>query len=119
MKPNSISSECSLTKSVIEKGVQDNVLELALRGEVKRPFYMVGRLDNQSVVMQAEKGKLVMQINNEEREIDRLITPSEELVYDLNNLKGDKNDTKDKQKNDSKKEQEKQFNFIVPLNVKR
>ena len=98
-------------RKVIEKGVQDNALELALRGEVKRPFYMVGRLDNQSVVMQAEKGKLVMRVNNEEREIDRLITPSEELVYDLNNLTGDKNEPKTKQENNSEKEEEKPSNL--------
>ena len=79
-------------RKVVERGIQDNTLELALRGEAKKPFYMVGRIDNQSVVMQAEKGKLVMRVNNEERQIDRAITPDNELIYDLNELKGEKNE---------------------------
>ena len=79
-------------RKVIERGVKDNTLELALRGEAKKPFYMVGRIDNQSVVMQAEKGKLVMRVNNEERQIDREIIPDNELIYDLNDLKGNTNE---------------------------
>ena len=79
-------------RKVIERGVKDNTLELALRGEAKKPFYMVGRIDNQSIVMQAEKGKLVMRVNNEERQIDREIIPDNELIYDLNYLKGNTNE---------------------------
>lgn len=71
-------------RQVIERGIQDNVLELALRGEPKKPFYMVGRMDNQSVVMQAEKGKLVMTVNNDKRYIDDEITPDNKLIYDFN-----------------------------------
>ena len=66
---------------LIEKSIQQNILELALRGEPQKPFYMVGRMDGQSVVMRAEKGKLVMQINDDKEQ------PRQELIYDLK--KGD------------------------------
>ena len=62
---------------LIEKSIQQNILELALRGEPQKPFYMVGRMDGQSVVMRAEKGKLVMQINDDKEQ------PRQELIYDL------------------------------------
>ena len=39
------------------KGSQENVLELALRGKPGDPFYMVGRMGDQSVVIRAEKGQ--------------------------------------------------------------
>lgn len=32
----------------------ENILELALRGEPKEPFYMVGRMDGQSVILKAQ-----------------------------------------------------------------
>ena len=67
-------------RDVIERGIQDNLLELALRGEPRRPFYMVGRLDRQSVVMRAEKGKLVMTVNDEQSPD---APHAQELVYDL------------------------------------
>jgi hypothetical protein len=53
-------------RKVMEQGIADNVKELALRGKAQRPFYLVGRLDKQSVVMRAEKGKLVMTVNDDE-----------------------------------------------------
>ena len=65
-------------RKVIEKGVQENVLELALRGAPQRPFYMVGRLDNQSVVMQAVKGKLVMTVDDHRKH------STEQMICDLN-----------------------------------
>jgi len=45
-------------KKTLEQGVADNVLEMALRGRPKAPFYMVGRMGAQSVVLRAEKGRL-------------------------------------------------------------
>ena len=74
-------------KAVIEKGVAENVLELALKGEAKTPFYMVGRFGGESVVMHAEKGKLKMAINHGEE-----ISPQDEYSCDLNNLKEINND---------------------------
>ncbi len=60
-------------RKVMERGIQDNLLELALRGKPQRPFYIVGRVDGQSVVMQASKGKLVMTVgdreNNQRQEV--------------------------------------------------
>jgi transposase InsO family protein len=60
-------------RKVIERGIEDNLLEIALRGKPQRPFYMVGRVDGQSVVMQASKGKLVMTVgdreNNQQQEV--------------------------------------------------
>ncbi len=64
-------------RKVIERGIQDNLVELALRGKPQRPFYMVGRVDGQSVVMQASKGKLVMTVG------DRDNNQREEVLCDL------------------------------------
>jgi len=64
-------------RQVIERNVKENALELALRGKPQRPFYLVGRLDQQSVVMQAVKGKLVMTVN------DHTGNTSEEIICDL------------------------------------
>ena len=58
-------------KKTLEKGVEENALELALRGEPRDPFYMVGRMGDQSVVIRAEKGKVKM-----------LVDDDQELVYD-------------------------------------
>ena len=57
-----ISSE---VRKTVEAGIQENILELALRGKPKEPFYMVGRMDGQSIVMRAEKGKLKLTVGNE------------------------------------------------------
>ncbi len=62
-------------REVMERGIQENVEELALRGEVKSPFYMVGRMGDQSVVIRAERGKVRMLVDGEERD--------QELVHDL------------------------------------
>ena len=53
-------------KKLIEEGIEENVLELALRGRPKEPFYMVGRMGGQSVVIQAEKGKVKMTVDGED-----------------------------------------------------
>jgi transposase InsO family protein len=68
---------------VIERGITDNVQELALRGQPQAPFYMVGRLGQQSVVIRAEKGQVKMQLDDEERPLNQ------ELTY---NLKGEPHD---------------------------
>ena len=65
-------------RKVMEQGIAENVKELALRGKAQRPFYLVGRLDKQSVVMRAEKGKLVMTVNDDESR------QTEEMVCNLN-----------------------------------
>lgn len=58
-------------KKTLDQGVEDNALELALRGKPRDPFYMVGRMGDQSVVIRAEKGKVKMLVDDEK-----------ELVYD-------------------------------------
>jgi transposase InsO family protein len=57
-------------KKTIQAGIQENLLELALRGQPKSPFYLVGRLDGQSVVLRAEKGKLKLTVNEKELSYD-------------------------------------------------
>jgi transposase InsO family protein len=65
-------------KTTLEKGVEENILELALRGKPQQPFYMVGRLGGQNVAIRAEKGKIKMHVDDPER------IEGKELVYDLN-----------------------------------
>jgi transposase InsO family protein len=64
-------------RSTIEAGIQENLLELALRGKPQAPFYMVGRMDGQSVVLRAEKGKLKLSVSDHQNQ-------EQELTYDLN-----------------------------------
>ena len=63
-------------KKTLEKGVEENVLELALRGRPVDPFYMVGRMGGQSVVIRAEKGQVKMLVDGGQAEQQK------ELVYD-------------------------------------
>ena len=53
----------SKLREVVEKGVEENALELALRGKPKESFYMVGRMNGQSVVLEAEKGELKLSVD--------------------------------------------------------
>jgi putative transposase len=64
-------------KKTIAAGIKENVLELALRGKPKPPFYMVGRMDGQSVVLRAEKGKLKLRVDRDNGE------DTAEMVYNL------------------------------------
>src|SRR6266567_7774876 len=65
----------SQLRQTIEAGIKENLLEMALRGEPKAPFYMVGRMEGQSVILRAEKGKLKLSVENGNE--------NKELVYDL------------------------------------
>ena len=65
-------------RQTIEAGIQENLLEMALRGQPRAPFYMVGRMEGQSVVLRAEKGKLKLELSDTQNE------NTHELVYDLN-----------------------------------
>lgn len=53
-------------KKTIQAGIQENLLEMALRGKPKEPFYLVGRMEGQSVVLKAEKGKLKLSLDEQE-----------------------------------------------------
>jgi transposase InsO family protein len=65
----------SQLRTTIEAGIADNLLEMALRGQPQTPFYMVGRMEGQSVILRAEKGKLKLSLDNGNK--------SQELTYDL------------------------------------
>ena len=65
-------------RKVMEKGIAENVLEMALRGKPRDPFYMVGRMEGQSVVLRAEKGKLRLMVDDEGE------GKTQELVYEVN-----------------------------------
>jgi len=78
-------------RSTIEAGIQENLLELALRGKPQAPFYMVGRMDGQSVVLRAEKGKLKLSVSDQQNH-------EQELTYDLNqNTNGQRKDGTEKE----------------------
>jgi transposase InsO family protein len=64
-------------RKTIEHGIQENLLEMALRGKPRLPFYMVGRMEGQSVVLRAEKGKLRLSVDDEEDDT------TQEVVYNL------------------------------------
>ncbi len=64
-------------KKTLEQGIEENTLELALRGKPADPFYMVGRMGDQSVVIRAEKGKVKMLVD------DATDSNEKELVYDM------------------------------------
>lgn len=65
----------SQLRKTIEAGIQENLLEMALRGQPRAPFYMVGRMEGQSVVLRAEKGKLKLEVGDQQQ--------TKELTYDL------------------------------------
>lgn len=65
-------------RKTIEQGIKENLLEMALRGKPRLPFYMVGRMEGQSVVLRAEKGKLRLSVDAEEDDI------TQEVIYNLN-----------------------------------
>jgi len=64
-------------RKTIEQGIEDNVLEMALRGKPREPFYMVGRMEGQSVVLRAEKGKLRLMVDDEQG------GGKQEMVYEV------------------------------------
>lgn len=74
-------------RKTIEAGVKENTLELALRGKPKEPFYLVGRMDGQAVVLRAQKGKLKLTVD------DALKPSGEEHEFTI-----------DKEKNDEERE---------------
>ena len=73
----------SALRETIQSGIEDNILEMALRGKPRAPFYMVGRMEGQSVVLRAEKGKLRMSVN-EDRSHCGEQSVAKELIYELN-----------------------------------
>jgi len=72
-------------RQMVEKGIADNVLQMALLGEPRKPCYLVGRMDDQSVTVMAEAGRLNLSVS------DREGRPAQEIMYPLSN-NTDKND---------------------------
>jgi hypothetical protein len=52
-------------RQAIEQGIAENVEELALRGKPKGPFYMVGNIGGQNVVLRAEHGQVKITVNDQ------------------------------------------------------
>lgn len=59
-------------RKVIEQGIQENVQALAMNRPPNEPFYMVGRMGGQSVVLSVEKGRFQMKLDEDEavQEVD-------------------------------------------------
>ena len=72
-------------RKVMERGIAENALEMALRGRPRQPFYMVGRMGDQSVVIRAEKGKVRMLVDGTEGS-------GREMVYDIKEADNDGED---------------------------
>ena len=79
----------SQLRKTLEAGMQENLLELALRGKPQAPFYMVGRMDGQSVVLRAEKGKLKLSVSDQNN------NQAQELTYDLSKNNDGKDGTQE------------------------
>lgn len=77
-------------RKTMERGIAENVLEMALRGKPREPFYMVGRMEGQSVVLRAEKGKLRLMVDDEEG------GGKQEMVYDVTAQGGERGEREEK-----------------------
>ena len=53
-------------RAAVERGIEANVQELALRGKPQTPFYMVGRVGQQNVVLQAERGQVRILVDGQD-----------------------------------------------------
>lgn len=62
------------------QGIEANVQELALRGRPAKPFYVVGRMGDQSLTIRAERGTLQMNVEDRRKE--------EERIYEVGNQSG-------------------------------
>ncbi len=53
-------------REAVERGLEANLQELALRGRPQAPFYMVGRVGQQNVVLQADRGQVRIMVDGQE-----------------------------------------------------
>lgn len=65
-------------RAVIEKGVRENAERLSLGKDPIKPFYMVGRMGDQAVVIRQEGGQVVMNVGQQEREKVQLTETNDE-----------------------------------------
>jgi len=82
-------------RKVMERGIAENVLEMALRGKPREPFYMVGRMEGQSVVLRAEKGKVRLWVDDEGE------GKTQELVYEVSR-KEEREGSREREERDGK-----------------
>lgn len=54
----------SEVRQVVEQGIEANALQMAMYGIPKPPVYLVGRMDQQSVMLVSESGRLKLQVND-------------------------------------------------------
>ena len=54
----------SEVRRVVEQGIEANALQMAMYGIPKPPVYLVGRMDQQSVMLVSESGRLKLQVND-------------------------------------------------------
>ncbi len=83
-------------RKTMEQGIAENILEMALRGKPREPFYMVGRMDGQSVVLRAEKGKLRLMVDDEEG------GGKQEMVYEVTAKEEDRGRSIEREERDGK-----------------
>jgi transposase InsO family protein len=69
-------------KEVIERRVEQNVQELALRGKPVEPFYMVGRVGDKNVVIETDKRRLSVTLDGEQ------IQSGEAMLYKMKERTG-------------------------------
>lgn len=50
-------------KKQMSRRIAENALELALKGTVKKPFFMVGRVGDSNVAIMEQKGRISMQVD--------------------------------------------------------
>jgi hypothetical protein len=66
-------------QKTIEAGIKGNLLEMALHGKPKEPFYMVGRMGGSTVVMREDKGTFRVSVEGQEA------ATVQEVEYNLSN----------------------------------
>ena len=81
-------------RKTIEQGIAENVHEMALRGKPREPFYMVGRMEGQSVVLRAEKGKLRLMVDDEEG------GGKQEMIYEVGTKREERDHLIEREKSD-------------------
>ena len=59
-------------RTAIERGIEANVEELALRGKPTEPFYMVGRVGDKAGVIEADKRGLSVRVDGQEVKCERV-----------------------------------------------
>ena len=64
-------------RATIERGVAANVEEMALRGQPLEPFYLVGRMGDQSVVIETDKKRVSLRVDGQ------AVKVGETMVYEL------------------------------------